>query len=134
MNSRAPSTPSEMTVADAVSVALTDLGIPVEPSTTDINQRAHGAADDGPWRGGVHITPSIDGSGLVIAWRLPERSPADPREFTRRSRILVSLNTALSHVLTVLGWDVHPWDDDASHLLVGRRPLADTYAYVAGRP
>jgi hypothetical protein len=33
------------------------------------------------------------------------------------------MNLALGDVLTILGWDAHPWNDGELQLIVGRRPL-----------
>jgi hypothetical protein len=112
MTSRSPATTTARpTVLDQLAAALTEVGLPVHTGA-----RASSA-------GGVRITAATDGSGLQVSWELDEFLADDETRTGQRLDLIETMNLALGDVLTILGWDAHPWSHGEMQLIVGRRPL-----------
>ena len=105
-------------VRDQLATALTDIGLPV-------------VTPDGPSSagGGVRIATAADGSGVHVSWEVEESLADDETRVVQRGDVLETMNLALGDLLTILGWDAHPWSDGEFHLVAGRRPLT-----AGGRP
>ena len=99
-------------VADQLAAALTEIGLPVH--TGDRPTLAGG---------GVRIATAPDGSGLQISWDVEESLADDETRVAQRVDVMETMNLALGDLLTILGWDAHPWSDGEIQLIVGRRPL-----------
>lgn len=99
-------------VAHQLAAALTEIGMPVH--TPDRPTSAGG---------GVRIATAADGSGLHLSWEVEESLADDETRVAQRVDVLETMNLALGDLLTILGWDAHPWSDGEFHLIVGRRPL-----------
>jgi hypothetical protein len=107
----ATTTTAHPTVVDQLVAALTEAGLPVHAGT-----RASSV-------GGVRITLAPDGSGLQVRWEVDEFLADDDTRVAQRIDLVETMNLALGDVLTILGWDAHPWNDGELQLIVGRRPL-----------
>jgi hypothetical protein len=99
------------TVVDQLAAALTEAGLPVH---------AGARASSG---GGVRIEAAPDGSGLQVTWDVDESLADDETRVAQRVDLIETMNLALGDLLTILGWDAHPWSGGEFHLVVGRRPL-----------
>jgi hypothetical protein len=99
-------------VVDQLAAALTEVGLPVHASTQVPTAG-----------GGVRITAAPDGSGLQVIWHVDESLADDETRVAQRIDLIETMNLALGDLLTILGWDAHPWNDGELHLVVGRRPL-----------
>jgi hypothetical protein len=99
-------------VADQLAAALTEVGLPVH--TPDPPSSAGS---------GVRIATAADGSGVHVSWEVEESLADDETRVVQRVDVLETMNLALGDLLTILGWDAHPWSDGEFHLIVGRRPL-----------
>ena len=99
-------------VADQLATALTEIGLPVHPG-------------DRPTLagGGVSIATAPDGSGLQVSWDVEESLADDETRIGQRIEVIETMTLALGDLLTILGWDAHPWSDGEMQLIVGRRPL-----------
>ena len=99
-------------VAGQLAAALSEIGLPVH--TGDRPTLAGG---------GVRITTAEDGSGLQVSWDVEESLADDETRIGQRVDVIETMNMALGDLLTILGWDAHPWSEGEMQLIVGRRPL-----------